>query len=101
MLTRKMMQAMTTGTYTYPEGVQVSAGASNLVRKILQPDPAKRITLQQIKEHKWFLVGYASPKRLGSISLQSEDDISRIVQAARVQPIRSKREQFIEDEIEE
>lgn len=93
------MQDMSTGRVHYPAGVQVPAGGRDLLKKILQPDPKKRITVGQIQEHKWFQPGYASPK-MGTISPQTEADISRIVRAARVQPVGSKHD-FIEDEIEE
>lgn len=100
LLTKKMMDDMASSRFHYPEGVQVSAGARDLIKKILQADPKQRATAAQIQQHPWFLPGYTTPRQLGVISPQTEADITRIVQAARVQPVRSRRH-FIEDEIEE
>lgn len=33
---------------------QVSAEAKDLIKKLLTVDPKKRITLEEVKEHKWF-----------------------------------------------
>lgn len=95
------MQDMSTGRVHYPAGIKVPAGARDLIKKILQPDPKKRMTLGQIQEHKWFQPGYATPKRMGIISPQTEADITRIVRAARVQPVGTKQDYINEDEIEE
>lgn len=94
------MDDMANSRLHYPTGVPVSAGARDLIKKILQPDPTLRATVAQIQQHKWFLPGYATPRQMGVISPQTEEDITRIVRAARVQPVGSKHD-FIEDEIEE
>ncbi|KAL9255917.1 CBL-interacting serine/threonine-protein kinase 1-like protein [Drosera capensis] len=36
----------------------LSPGAQNMIRRILDPNPAKRITMAEIKEDEWFSQGY-------------------------------------------
>jgi 5'-AMP-activated protein kinase catalytic alpha subunit len=36
----------------------LSPGAQDLLRKILEPDPRKRLNMEQIKTHEWFQKGY-------------------------------------------
>uniref|UniRef100_A0A7N0UYK5 non-specific serine/threonine protein kinase n=1 Tax=Kalanchoe fedtschenkoi TaxID=63787 RepID=A0A7N0UYK5_KALFE len=36
----------------------LSPGAQNMIRRILDPNPATRITMEQIKEDEWFKQGY-------------------------------------------
>jgi serine/threonine protein kinase len=40
--------------YEFPEGVEVSPQAINLISSILVGDPSKRPSLKQIMEHNWF-----------------------------------------------
>ncbi|RYE96899.1 MAG: hypothetical protein EOO41_04105, partial [Methanobacteriota archaeon] len=42
-------------SYTFPESVPVSPSARDLVMRILQPNPAARLTLTQILEHDFFM----------------------------------------------
>ena len=99
MLTRKMMRDVTTGRVTYPQGSHVHAAARELIKKILAPDPKQRATLAQIQEHKWVMAAQPSPKKLGSVSSQSPEDITRIVKAARVQPLNRNHSGLIEDQV--
>ncbi|GJN08029.1 hypothetical protein PR202_ga25914 [Eleusine coracana subsp. coracana] len=39
----------------------ISAGAKNLITRILDPNPTTRITIAQILEHPWFKKGYKPP----------------------------------------
>jgi len=101
MLTRKMMRDVTTGRITYPHGAHVPAAARDLIKKILTPDPKQRATLAQIQQHKWVMAAQSSPKKLGSVSSQSPEEIARIVKAARIEPVSAKRSNSatIEDEV--
>ncbi len=41
--------------YSIPYDVRLSRECLDLISRIFVPDPAKRITLAQIKEHPWFV----------------------------------------------
>ena len=43
--------------YVIPADVPVSPGCIDLVRRILVADPAKRLSMDGIKRHPWFLKG--------------------------------------------
>ena len=102
MLTRKMMRDVTTGRLHYPRDVPVHAAARDLIKKILTPDPKQRYTLAQIQQHKWVMAAQSSPKKLGSVSSQSPEEIARIVKAARIKPVapaKRSNSATIEDEV--
>jgi len=40
----------------FPRFVSVSAAAKDLIKKMLQVNPEKRITLEEIKQHEWLQV---------------------------------------------
>lgn len=46
-------QAILDAKVTYPPGTAVSAEAKDLISKLLQRDPTKRITLDGVLEHPW------------------------------------------------
>eukprot|EP01022_Parablepharisma_sp_SALTPOND_P032959 TRINITY_DN87960_c2_g1_i1.p2 TRINITY_DN87960_c2_g1~~TRINITY_DN87960_c2_g1_i1.p2 ORF type:complete len:392 (-),score=18.53 TRINITY_DN87960_c2_g1_i1:626-1801(-) len=50
--------------YSFPDNVPISAPAKDLITKILNLDPAKRLTLDQILEHPFFRISVAIPKRM-------------------------------------
>ena len=87
LLTRKMMQDVKAGRLHYPQGVKVHPAARALIKMMLNPDPKQRATMAQIQEDKWVMAVQASPKKLGSVSSQSPEEITRIVKAARIQPV--------------
>lgn len=99
LLTRKMIRDVNTGRLHYPQGIQVHAAARDLLKKILTPNPKERATLAQIQQHKWVMADQASPKKLGSVSSQSPEDIARIVNAARIEPVQRSNSATIEDEV--
>lgn len=41
--------------YSIPSDVRLSKECLDLLRRIFDPDPACRITLQQIRQHPWFI----------------------------------------------
>ena len=51
------------GQYTFPEHVTISDNAKNLITKILQLDPSKRPTLDEILDHP-FMSSNSIPKTL-------------------------------------
>lgn len=102
-LTRKMMRDVAAGRVRYPQDARVHPAAQKLIKLMLNPDPKQRATLAQIQEHKWVMAAQASPKKLGTVSSQSPEEISRIVKAARVQPVtatcNSSGQTLFEDEV--
>ena len=86
-LTKKIIRDMTTGRVQYPQGVRVHPAARELIKMVLNPNPKQRATLEQIQEHKWVMAAQPSPRKLGTVSSQSPEEIKRIVKAARVQPL--------------
>ena len=93
-LTKKMITDMATGMVHYPQGAQVPPAAQELIKMMLNPNPKQRATLVQIQEHNWVMSAQASPKKLGTVSSQSPEDIERIVKAARVQPLTASCNDF-------
>ena len=45
----------------------ISADVKDLINRMLQPNPVKRISIQEIKEHPWYLKDL--PKYLQDLSL--------------------------------
>ncbi|KVH95231.1 Protein kinase, ATP binding site-containing protein [Cynara cardunculus var. scolymus] len=80
--------------YSIPDYVRVSADCRHLLSHVFVANPSKRITIAEIKKHPWFLKNM--PKELvegektnyengsGDQSLQSVDQINRIIQEAKV-----------------
>ena len=70
---------------------------------MLQPDPAKRLTVERIKEYKWFQQGYQPLLKMGNPSAQTDSEIISIVQRARIEKAPSAVERaaspFSEDEV--
>lgn len=38
--------------------VEISEDAKNLIRALLEPDPAKRLTIDQVQKHPWLSEAY-------------------------------------------
>ena len=53
------------GKYFMPDFI--SADVKDLINRMLQPNPVKRISIQEIKEHPWYLKDL--PKYLQDLSL--------------------------------
>jgi serine/threonine protein kinase len=49
---RKLLQKVKTGVYTMPPSVP--PGPRDLIHRMLVLDPAKRITIAEIRQHPWF-----------------------------------------------
>lgn len=100
-LSKKMIRDMASGRVHYPQGARVPSAARELIKMVLNPDPKQRATLEQIQEHKWVMAAQASPKKLGTVSSQSPEEIGRIVKAATVQPLTASSNDsgLIEDQV--
>ncbi len=59
---------------------------------MLQPDPAQRATIQQIKQHQWLSKETSSsPYKMGKMSSQTDIQICEVVKAACIRP-KSRRD---------
>lgn len=56
-------------TYSFPEHVQISDQSRSLVTRILQTDPVKRPTLDEMLAHDFFHMGNSIPKLLPASTL--------------------------------
>jgi len=77
--------------YDFPPDVKVSPECRDLIAKLLVADPAKRLHLAQIYDHPWFakdlppgVKGMNDSIPPPPDNLQTAEDISKIVAAARV-----------------
>ncbi|KXZ48147.1 hypothetical protein GPECTOR_30g243 [Gonium pectorale] len=87
---QKMIQRILHVDYSIPPHVRASDDCKDLLSKILVADPAKRITVDGIYNHKWYLKGLPPGVREMNDrvqpppeGLQSVDDIKRLVEEAR------------------
>ncbi|XVF13495.1 hypothetical protein REPUB_Repub08aG0212800 [Reevesia pubescens] len=90
---RKTIGRIMSVQYSIPDYVRVSADCRHLLSRIFVADPAKRITIPEIKRHPWFLKNL--PKELVEIEKtnyaeserdqpsQSIEEIMRIIQEAK------------------
>ncbi|KDP30449.1 hypothetical protein JCGZ_17137 [Jatropha curcas] len=90
---RKTIGRIMSVQYSIPDYVRVSADCKHLLSRIFVANPAKRITIPEIKQHPWFLKNL--PKELIEIEKtnyaesesdqpsQSVDEIMRIIQEAK------------------
>lgn len=98
---RKTISRIMSLQYSIPDYVHISQDCRHLLSRIFVADPSKRITISEIKSHPWFTKNL--PRELmdsaqaiyyqrdnPSFSLQSVDDIMKIVHEARIPPPSSK-----------
>ncbi|XP_068661228.1 serine/threonine-protein kinase SRK2A-like [Aristolochia californica] len=94
---RKTIGRIMAVQYKIPDYVHISQDCKHLLSRIFVANPIKRITIKEIKNHPWFLKNL--PRELTesaqaiyyqrdnpSFSLQSIDDIMKIVGEARTPP---------------
>ena len=67
-------------SYSFPEHVIISNNARNLITKILNLEPAKRPTLDEIMNHPFINCGYTIPKVLPLSTLACPPSASYIKQ---------------------
>ncbi len=65
--------------YTFPEHIIISEAAKDLVSRILNLDPTKRPTLDQVLEHR-FMTGHSIPKLLPASTLACPPSASYVKQ---------------------
>ncbi|KAF4362540.1 hypothetical protein F8388_011367 [Cannabis sativa] len=90
---RKTIGRIMSVQYSIPDYVRVSAECKHLLSRIFVANPAKRITIPEIKQHPWFLKNL--PKELVEVektnqaksetdqNTQSVEEIMRIIQEAK------------------
>jgi polo-like kinase 1 len=66
--------------YTFPDNITISDQARGLITKILNLDPTKRPTLDEILEHPFFCTGGAIPKLLPASTLACPPSASYVRQ---------------------
>ncbi|XP_027920418.1 serine/threonine-protein kinase SAPK7-like [Vigna unguiculata] len=96
---RKMVQRISAVQYEFPHNV-LSEGSKNLISRIFVANPSKRITMEEIKSHPWFLKNL--PMELSEDAhyfylneentkycVQSIEEIMNIVNEAKTPPVAS------------
>ncbi|KAH7532351.1 hypothetical protein FEM48_Zijuj04G0010700 [Ziziphus jujuba var. spinosa] len=94
---RKTINRIMAVQYRIPDYVHISQDCRHLISRIFVANPAKRITIKEIKIHPWFLKNLPRElteplqamyyrKENPSFSLQSVEDIMKIVEQAKIPP---------------
>lgn len=96
---RKTIGRIMSIQYKIPEYVHVSQDCRQLLSRIFVANPAKRITIREIRNHPWFLKNlprelteaaqamyYKRDNSAPTYSVQSVEEIMKIVQEARTPP---------------
>ncbi|KAK9716273.1 hypothetical protein RND81_06G222700 [Saponaria officinalis] len=93
--------------YSIPDYVRVSADCQHLLSRIFVANPSKRITIPEINKHPWFLKNLQkeliegktinNEKSDGEHSIQTEEEIMRIIAEARTPGDVTKLEQLTGD----
>uniref|UniRef100_A0A6V7QXZ4 non-specific serine/threonine protein kinase n=1 Tax=Ananas comosus var. bracteatus TaxID=296719 RepID=A0A6V7QXZ4_ANACO len=94
---RKTIGRIMSVQYKIPDYVHISQDCRQLLSRIFVTNPARRITIREIRNHPWFLknlsrdlteaaqaVYYKKDKSAPTYSLQSVDEIMKIVEEARI-----------------
>lgn len=77
------------GEVTYPSWL--SSNAKKLIKRILEPNPCKRITIAEILENEWFKKGYKQPDFQQSEDV-SLDDVDAVFNDAEEYHVTEKKE---------
>ncbi|KAK3142592.1 hypothetical protein QOZ80_4BG0348670 [Eleusine coracana subsp. coracana] len=96
---RKTIGRIMSIQYKIPEYVHVSQDCKDMLAKIFVANPAKRITIREIRNHPWFLKNlprelteaaqamyYKKDNSAPTYSVQSVEEIMKIVEQARTPP---------------
>ncbi|KAF3959054.1 hypothetical protein ACB098_01G356000 [Castanea mollissima] len=98
---RKTINRIMAVQYKIPDYVHISQECRHLLSRIFVASPSRRITIKEIKSHPWFLKNLPREltepaqamyykKENPSFSLQSVQDITKIVEEARIPPPASR-----------
>ncbi|WCJ31928.1 Serine/threonine-protein kinase SAPK2 [Euphorbia peplus] len=89
---KKTIQRILSVHYSIPDYVRVSAECNYLLSRIFVANPEKRITMEEIKKHPWFLKNLPielmeeNNEEKGQEESQSIEEIVRIIQEAKKGP---------------
>ncbi|XP_057466556.1 serine/threonine-protein kinase SRK2E-like isoform X2 [Actinidia eriantha] len=91
---RKTIQRILSVQYSIPDYVHISPECQYLISGIFVADPAKRITIPEIRNHEWFLKNLPAdlmeenttnkPYEEPDQPMQSNDEIMRIIEEATI-----------------
>lgn len=91
---QNILQRILRVEYTFPQSVPVSDDCKDLVSRILVGDPDRRITVQQILQHPWYLKGLPPgvidmnttclSLQQDSSAMQTAEQIRNVVNAAKI-----------------
>uniref|UniRef100_A0A2N9IPV0 non-specific serine/threonine protein kinase n=1 Tax=Fagus sylvatica TaxID=28930 RepID=A0A2N9IPV0_FAGSY len=98
---RKTINRIMAVQYKIPDYVHISQECKHLLSRIFVANPSKRITIKEIKNHPWFLKNLPRElteaaqimyykKENPSFSLQSDREITKIVEDAKIPPPTSR-----------
>ncbi|PHT41604.1 hypothetical protein CQW23_20458 [Capsicum baccatum] len=98
---RKTIQRIMAVQYKIPDYVHISQDCRHLLSRIFVANPARRITIKEIKSHPWFLKNLPRElteaaqaayyrKENPTFSLQSVEEIMKIVEEAKAPPPASR-----------
>lgn len=77
----QLFQKIKSGDYVFPK--YFSDSAKDLIRRILQIDPSKRITINEIKKHGWFMeqmpMYLKVPDQYDIITQERQDEITGLI----------------------
>ncbi|GFQ04732.1 serine/threonine-protein kinase srk2e [Phtheirospermum japonicum] len=93
---RKTIQRILNVQYSIPDYVHISPECRHLISRIFVADPAKRITIPEIKNHEWFLKNLPTDLMDDNMAnnqfeepeqpMQSDDEIMQIITEATIPP---------------
>lgn len=90
--TKSMMERIMASQWAIPDSIPVTPACRDLLTRLMTADPAKRLTMEEIQRHQWFLFNLpgdallmndtclATPDTSG---LQSEEDVQVILRKAQ------------------
>lgn len=61
-----IMMNITRARYAWPRSLALSAECKDLVRRMLVPDAAQRISIADVKQHPWFRTNLPDELQVGS-----------------------------------
>lgn len=89
---RKTMQRILNVKYSFPPHIHISVDCMHLIQKIFVADPERRISIAQLKQHKWVvkdlpdgLFDHEPPKE-PKLKGQTVEELESIVREAQTQP---------------
>ncbi|KAL3843931.1 hypothetical protein ACJIZ3_001334 [Penstemon smallii] len=103
---RKTIQRIVNVQYSIPDYVHISPECSHLISRIFVADPAKRITMPEIRNHEWFLKNLPSELMDDNMlknqfeepdqqPVQSDDEIMQIITEATIPAAGNNLNQYL------